>query len=758
MEASPTRSSRLAAPRRTDRPSSWATLPVGTLALGLVGTITVVIGGALAGAVAPESSGRFWSVPTVPVRPGIDLVPALALFYGGLIVLVRAWLRLRRKTLADGLRPAVVVIVAAVWAIPLLIGPPLGSRDVYAYAAQGRMAAVGLDVYDEGPAALGDDPVLDPVDPLYLDAPVVYGPVFVALSSEVSERTGGGIIATVLAFRALAVLGLAVATFAVWDLTRGLGRDPADAMVLTVANPLVLLHLVSGAHNEALMLAFLVGGVAVGRRPRWRWLGIALCAFAAVIKLPAVLGAVFVAWSWIVAGDRLRSRVLRLLLAGGWAMTVITLATRFTGWGWGWVDAILNASRVDAYLSITRVLGGAVHLVTGFDSSAVLDAASLIGVALAAVLTLVLLLVRGESAPASLGLALLAVAVLHPTTQPWYLTWGLLLLAAATAGERNRLLVATCAAAAFVVLPVGPQLGAVLLEGSGTVSMVVALSLLAVLTFSPLSARNPRIRRTLDVDTVSIVVPTRNEEAAVGLLIDRIVGATRSLRGKGRRIEVVIVDDSSDETPRRVRELAETTTEVDVRLLHRLPDQRWGGLGGAVVEGFGVVRGSTAVVIDADLQHPPEVVPRLLDRLDAGGLDLVVASRRVPGGSDGTGLSPSRRAVSVLLSGFVRLLFPRAVRPVNDPLSGFFAVRVGALDLARLRPDGFKILLEVLATHRSLDVDEVPYRFEDRAAGASNASLEQGARFAAHVTELRVRTAPPWSGAPIKAREVFEPV
>jgi hypothetical protein len=226
----------------------------------------MVIGGVLAGAAAPGASGRLWSVPTIPVRPSADLLLALVVFYAGLILLVRAWLKLRRDAHRVGSTVGSVVLIVVVWSLPLLAGPPMGSRDVYAYAAQGRLAAEGFDVYAEGPAALGDDPILDAVDPLYLEAPVVYGPVFVALSSAVTERTGGGLVLPILAFRALAVLGLAVAAFGVWDIARGLGRDPVDALVLAVANPLVLLHLVSGAHNEALMLAFLVGGVALGRR------------------------------------------------------------------------------------------------------------------------------------------------------------------------------------------------------------------------------------------------------------------------------------------------------------------------------------------------------------------------------------------------------------------------------------------------------------------------------------------------------------
>lgn len=736
-----------------------------TIVLGLLGTVLLVVGGGLAGAVAPNASGRWWSVPTVPVQPRIDLVPALTLFYGGMIVLVRAWLKLRREVLANGAAVSTVVLVAIVWAVPLLVGPPLGSRDVYAYTAQGVMAVEGIDVYQEGPAALGDDPVLDPVDPLYLDAPVVYGPVFVALSSALTERTGGGVVASVLAFRAVAVLGLAVAMFAVRDLARAHGRNEADAFVLTLANPLVLLHLVSGAHNEAIMLAFLMSGVAIGRRARWRFVGIALCAFAASIKVPAALGAVFLAWPWIVAASTLRHRVLRLAASMALALGVITLATRFTGWGWGWVDAIMNSTPVDAYLSVTRVIGGGVHLATGLDAVAVLAAARFIGLAVAAAVTLTLLVRGRQSAPVALGWSLLLFAVLHPTTQPWYLTWGLLLLAATSAGERNRGYVALCASAAFVVLPVGPQLGLALLDGAQLLPVILAAAALALLTLSPLPHAPAQHRRGLLNDVVTVIVPTRNEAGNVGPMLEQIALATSAIRSDGRRVEVLYVDDSDDDTPSRVLDAARTVGGLDVRLHHRSLDERHGGLGGAVVEGFERARGTVAVVIDGDLQHPPSAIadlvaaigPHTSDARSGAGPALAVASRRIPGGSDGVGLSPARRRASLACSGLARGLFPSTVGPIHDPLSGCFAVRLSELDLGKLHPDGFKILLEVLATHDRLSAVEVAYEFRGRAEGVSKASWRQGLRFLGHLVDLRLRTSRPWAGAAAVPRRSLVP-
>lgn len=735
--------------------------PVGTAAVGLLGTVTMVVGGTLAGAAAPGASGRLWSVPTVPVSPRADLLVALTLFYAGMIVLVRSWLRLRRQVLRQGLTAAIVVGVAVIWALPFLVGPPLGSRDVYAYGAQGRLAAEGIDVFSEGPSALGDNPMLDPVDPLYLDAPVVYGPVFVALSSELADWTGDGLVASVLAYRLVAVLGLAVAAMAVWDLAKSMGRNTADAMVLTVANPLVLLHLVSGAHNEALMLAFLMSGLALGTRPRFRHVGIVLCAFAATIKVPAVLGAAFLAWPWIVAAVDWRGRFGRLMLAAAEIMVVITLATRSTPWGWGWVDALIDASPVDAYLSVTRVIGGAVHLMTGMEAASVLTVARLSGVVLAALMVLALLLNRRHSGLVGLAWALLLIAVLHPTTQPWYLTWGLLLMAAATAGERNRWLVAGCAGAAFVVLPVGPQLGLVLLENSTLTSLLVAGAALSVLTLSPRTVAAPVVRGRTGGRGVTVVVPTRNERDNVAPLVGQVAAATSHLRSEGRRVEVLFVDDSDDDTADVVRAVAQTSV-IEVSVIQR--SERWGGLGGAVVDGFAAASGELAVVIDGDLQHPPSLVPQLVRAMDSSAsgrrrTELVVASRRIPGGSDGTGLSPMRRRLSITVAAVVRLLFPRRVGRVADPLSGCFAVSLGAVDLGRLQPDGFKILIEVLATHPELEVSESPYVFQGRNEGVSKATWRQGVTLLGHLADLRLRTSWPWAGATTPVRsDVLEPV
>lgn len=745
--------------------SSSAKFPVGLAGFGFLATLVVVLGGVLAGAAGPAQGNELWGIPAIPVEPRINLAVALSLFYGGMILLVRSWVQLRRHVLtsssqrgSDDLKAPqsakallrTIVIVVAIWALPLLVGPPLGSRDVYAYAAQGRMAEVGIDVYQQGPRALGVDPVLDAIDPIYLDAPVVYGPVFVTMSEAVMVLTKGP-VGSVLLFRLLALCGLSAAGFGVWDLARGLGRDPVDALVLSIANPLVLLHLVSGAHNEAIMLGFLIGGVAVGRRVKWRWLGIVLCALGATIKVPAILGVAFLAWPWAMTTKSSAVRLWRLLASVLVAGAVVGVAGFLTGWGWGWLEAAKNAQPVDAYLSVTRVLGGGLQLLTGGDIASILQIVRPAGLIVAGLATAFLIIGGRQNMPVALGWSLLLFAIMHPTTQPWYLTWGLLLVAAGSAGARNRAFMVLSGFAAFVVLPIGPQLGLALLESTGAGLIALTMAALVLLTLSPAAAEVRGPLRKLDADLISVIVPTRNEAPNIAPMVRRLSDAIENC-------EVLFVDDSDDDTPQVIQDLVQKSTKPgwhgpSVRLIHRTNAGRWGGLGGAVVDGLMQADGAIAVVIDGDLQHPPEEIPTLVTEV-RGGADLVVASRRIAGGSGGAGLTVTRDWMSRQAGGVSRMLFPQRVGRIADPLSGFFAVRLDRIEQHRLHPDGFKILIEILATHPELTTTEVPFQFADRAEGQSKASLGQGTRFLSHLLDLRLRTSRPWGGS-IGTQRVF---
>ncbi|MEJ5946041.1 glycosyltransferase [Pseudokineococcus basanitobsidens] len=229
--------------------------------------------------------------------------------------------------------------------------------------------------------------------------------------------------------------------------------------------------------------------------------------------------------------------------------------------------------------------------------------------------------------------------------------------------------------------------------------------------------------------SVSVVVPTYNESANVVELVRRL---QRAVPGA----EVLFVDDSDDDTPDVVRRAAAWST-LDVRLVHRARGERHGGLGGAVVEGLRHARAPWVVVMDGDLQHPPEDVPRLVAAAAAPGTDVVVASRYCGGGA-AAGLSGVvRHWVSTASTRLARALFPHRLRRCSDPMTGFFALRRAAVDVEALRPRGFKILLEILARTR-LQVVEVPFVFADRHAGRSKAGVRQGMHFVQQLLDLRL--------------------
>ena len=231
---------------------------------------------------------------------------------------------------------------------------------------------------------------------------------------------------------------------------------------------------------------------------------------------------------------------------------------------------------------------------------------------------------------------------------------------------------------------------------------------------------------------VSVIVPTFDEGGNVRELISRLAPALR-----GRSAEVLFVDDSTDDTPDVIRALAAESDGLPIRLHHRAGEQRVGGLAGAVVDGIRLADGQQVVVMDADLQHPPEMVPLLLADLDVDA-DLVVASRYTSN-SDASGLSSSwRRSVSSSSTLLAQACFPRRVgRVCTDPMTGFFGFWRDRVDLTRLRPRGFKILLEILARH-DLRVSEVPFKFGERFAGDSKASWRNGLHFLHQLAGLRM--------------------
>ena len=239
----------------------------------------------------------------------------------------------------------------------------------------------------------------------------------------------------------------------------------------------------------------------------------------------------------------------------------------------------------------------------------------------------------------------------------------------------------------------------------------------------------PRLQGLLPPDTsgaiaLTVIVPTLNEAENLPLLLPRLDAALR-----GRAYEVVIVDDrSTDGTPDVCLALAR---RFPVRLIQREVPRE--GLGGAVFEALRVARGEFLVVMDADLQHPPEQIPQLLAPLDRGEADFVLGSRYVPGALTDRRWSVFRRLNSRVATALAKPF----VGPTRDPMSGFFALPRSTLIRGHnLSPRGFKIGLELMCKCRARRVREVPIHFAPRRFGQSKLTLRERFRFLEHLSRL----------------------
>jgi dolichol-phosphate mannosyltransferase len=228
---------------------------------------------------------------------------------------------------------------------------------------------------------------------------------------------------------------------------------------------------------------------------------------------------------------------------------------------------------------------------------------------------------------------------------------------------------------------------------------------------------------------ISVVVPTRAEAGNVGPLVARLDQVLPDLP-----VEVIFVDDSDDDTPDAIRAIESSRA---VYLIHRRGTERVGGLGGAVVAGMRAARAPFVCVMDADLQHPPEVLEEMyLEALETAS-DLVVGSRFCAGGDKGP-FGRLRSALSRASTRAAMLLFPTRLWHVSDPMSGCFIVRRDAVDLDSLRPRGFKILLEILVRTPGLTVSEVPLGFGVRHAGHTKASAKEALRYVGQLGRLQL--------------------
>jgi hypothetical protein len=344
-----------------------------------------------------------------------------------------------------------------------------------------------ISPYHYGPGVLGAAPSVSLVDHFWLTTPVPYGPLFMWTDGALTSVSMHHELANLVLLRLLALVGVALMAIAIPMLARSLKRDPSYAFTVAILNPVTVLHLVGGAHNDALMLGLLLMGVAVARRGR-PVAGIVLCALAAAVKVPAALGVLYIGWEWMGTGLPLRSRVRPVVTAGLITFGVMAALSLVTGLGWSWILNLATPGTVRSWVAPATGLGIVLtdfaHLVgIGVPLHGVLSLTRVLGLCTAFGAG-VWFLLRSDRIGSlrAMGLTLLLVVALGPVVQPWYLSWGLVLLAPVATGKVRTLIIGSSIASAFIGLPGGRQLLHDLFTADPLTVAVALLVCLAILT------------------------------------------------------------------------------------------------------------------------------------------------------------------------------------------------------------------------------------------------------------------------------------
>jgi alpha-1,6-mannosyltransferase len=500
-----------------------------TRLFGATGTVLMAIGALGAGA-RPVVQDPTFGVRLLNLPSRIQTV-SLTMTTTGAVMMALAWLMLGRFALGSRrMSRSQLDRTLLLWALPLLAAPPMYSRDVYSYLAQSEISINGLNPYRVGPATgLGLDHVFTlSVPNMWRETPAPYGPLFLWIGQGISTLTGENIVAAVLCHRLVVLLGVGLIVWATPRLARRCGVAEVSALWLGAANPLLIMHLVAGIHNEALMLGLMLAGTEFalrgvdatqpllprplawprGREQWTRWnpmamlvLGTVLITLSSQVKLPSLLALGFVA---MALAYRWGSTFKAFLVAGG-SLTAVSLAVMAViGWasglGFGWVFTLGTANVVRSWMSLPTLLAlgtGQVGILLGLGdhTTAVLGLTRAIGVLIIAILVTWLLLAvfRGRLHPVGgLGVAMGATVLLFPVVQPWYVLWAIIPLAAWATRPRFRTLAITVTLVVGIFGPTanGDRFTLFQILLAVVASTVIVLVLIA-LTYNRLPWRKP---------------------------------------------------------------------------------------------------------------------------------------------------------------------------------------------------------------------------------------------------------------------------
>ncbi len=473
-------------------------LPVRTIAMGVAGVILVAGAGIGAAAVLePDPVLNGTAVSWLGYGHGKQM--ATAVVYLGITLLVLAWIRLGRDVLAGRTDRRGMLIAIGAWALPLLFAPPLFSRDLFSYLAQGDLALHGYDPYMYGVSVLNDHLSAN-VDPAWQNTPAPYGPLFILVAKAVVLITGQSTVVGVVALRMTMCVGLVLLCWALPRLAERLGGRPTVALWFGAANPLVLAYLVGGGHNDLLMVGLLAAGTVLVLDGRFRR-GFLVVTLAFAVKATAGVLLPFLVWIWMSRTDGSPRRRFATAVSNGVAVVVATFGacSVLAGVGLGWIPALRATSSVIEWLSLPTAVGQLTHTVASLfgtvDPQGFLSVARSIGwLVLAALVGRQWWLARlgtPEQIIRRAAVALLVVTVFSPATLPWYFSWPLVM--AAGLAWSGRWLVVGAFSSVWIVLVTFPDGTTGLYDWAYLVTAMLAAGVAAVSLVrpDPLRLRRP---------------------------------------------------------------------------------------------------------------------------------------------------------------------------------------------------------------------------------------------------------------------------
>jgi len=459
---------------------------------GFLGSLAVLLGGSVTSWIPAEGwVARLGPVDLLRTTPGGRML-GLVVVVGGIGVLTACWLRLLRYVVGTPVGVSRVVAATGVWLTPLLVAPPLFSRDGCSYAAQGYLHGRGLSPYIWTPNILTGQ-LLEAVDVRWRNSPAPYGPIPLMWGGYASNATSDPWL-LVLAHRGLALVGLAMLAWAIPRLARHVGRDPGLAAWLVLPSPLMLAHGIGGLHNDVAMVGLMAVALVVSVERSWVY-GAMLGGLAAAVKIPGGFACIGVVLVSLAVGATLPQRLRRVAGVATVSLGSLGGAGVVAGIGMGWVHALGVPQTVSTPLSVSTLVGELLQVLGwtgGLGFARLLG--TLAGVGIAGYLALKAQ--TGARAISTAAVVLLAVTALSPVVHPWYSLWCLPLLGVARLGQR-----ATSALVGATVLlalsaPLDSSLSGAYVHIAMTIGMVVVLSAALLGRLPGLLPREIRHRRS----------------------------------------------------------------------------------------------------------------------------------------------------------------------------------------------------------------------------------------------------------------------